>query len=382
MKKRVLYLIMCVFTMTAINAQISLIGPGGSGDWASDVDLADSGDGITYTLKGFVSAGGEAKFRSGHDWTINWGTASFPAGTGTQGGANIPVIAGTYDVTFNIVTGEYKFDGGAPISVVKILGTAVTPPEGLTMVTADGSVYKITTTFLAGEAKFDLDGVLLSDMAFPAGTAAEGGAGIMVPAGTFTVILDITTGAYSFAFPTISLIGAGVGGWGVDTDLATVDGVIYTINGLVINVDGSTPPSSEIKFRQNHDWAVAWADVAWPSGTGTSLGANILALPGTYNVTINIATGEYVFTDALSTKGFSSLNFKVFPNPTQNNWNFTSANERIESIQIVDVLGKNVITVSPKTNAANVDASNLTKGIYFAKIATAKANETIKLMKN
>ena len=63
-------------------------------------------------------------------------------------------------------------------------------------------------------------------------------------------------------------------------------------------------------------------------------------------------------------------------------WNFTSTNDRIESVKIVDVLGKNVMTVSPKSNNVSVDGSSLTKGIYFAKIATAKATETIKLMKN
>jgi hypothetical protein len=52
---------------------------------------------------------GEAKFRANDAWDINWGAATFPAGTGTQGGANIPVTAGTYTITLDEVSGEYTF---------------------------------------------------------------------------------------------------------------------------------------------------------------------------------------------------------------------------------------------------------------------------------
>jgi len=239
-------------------------------------------------------------------------------------------------------------------------------------------VYKVTSTFTAGTLQFDIDGALVGGTGYPTGNAGSDTEFIPVPAGTYTVTFDLSTGDYSFAFPLISITGAGVGGWGVDTDLTTVDGVTYTINGLVIAASGD-PLSSAVKFRQDHAWTVAWGGAAWPSGTVD--GSDIPAVDGTYNVTFNIVTGAYDF-GTLSTKGFSSANFKVYPNPTQNVWNFTSASERIESVKIVDVLGKNVMTVSPKSNNVSVDGSSLTKGIYFAKIATAKATETIKLMKN
>ena len=385
MKKRVRYLFVVVFMLSfdakAANPVVSLTGAG-VGGWGVDTDLTTT-DGITYTISGLVVAptdgSTEIKFRQDHDWTINWGAASWPSGTGTQAGANIPAIAGTYDVTFNITTGAYTFEGGPVISVVKLVGTA-TVAEGVTMTTGDGSIYKVTSTFTEGTLQFDIDGALAGGTGYPTGNADADTNFIPVPAGIFTVTFDLNTGDYSFAFPTVSLTGAGVGGWGVDTDLTTVDGVTYTINGLVVAASGD-PASSEIKFRQDHAWTVSWGGAGWPAGTNDGIN-NIPAVDGTYNVTFNIITGEYTFDDGLSTKGFSSANFKVYPNPTQNVWNFNSTSERIESVRIVDVLGKNVLTVSPKSNNVSVDASILTKGIYFAKIATAKATETIKLMKN
>ena len=390
MKKRVLYLIMCVFAFTAVSAQINsvaIVGAGIEADgWPGQANnpgpldkyQMTSTDGENWKIDNLTLVGGGVKFRANNAWGgagFEW-AGPFPTGTGTSTG-DISAVAGTYNITLNTTTGVYNFEGGAPIAVVKLVGTA-TVAEGTTMVTGDGSVYKVTSTFTEGTLQFDIDGALVGGTGYPTGNADADTNFIPVPAGTYTVTFDLSTGDYSFAFPLISITGAGVGGWGVDTDLTTTDGVTYTINGLVIAASGD-PLSSVVKFRQDHAWTVSWGGAAWP--TGTADGSDIPAVDGTYNVTFNIVTGAYDF-GTLSTKGFSSANFKVYPNPTQNVWNFTSASERIESVKIVDVLGKNVMTVSPKSNNASVDATILTKGIYFAKIATAKATETIKLMKN
>ena len=366
---------------------ISIIGSAVSG-WSIDYDLTTSGDGI-WTASNVTLQAGELKFRSNHDWAMNWGAAVFPSGIGTQGGANIPSIAGTYDITFNQNTGEYKFTGGPPIAVVKLVGTA-TATEGTSMITVDGTIYKVTSTFTEGTLQFDVDGLRVGGLNFPSGIVTSDTEYIPVPSGTFTVVLDISTSFYVFKFPVISITGSAVGGWGVDTDLTTTDGDSYSINNLTVN-DG------EVRFRQDNNWLISWGD-------STSSSGNIVVTAGTYDITFTpsgtyvfgrgIAKGIWTFRDsvtkalvftndpALSSKGFNSANFKVYPNPTQNVWNFTSASERIESVKIVDVLGKNVLTVSPKSNNVSVDATILTKGIYFAKIATAKATETIKLMKN
>lgn len=76
---------------------IGLIGE--FNNWTGDEVLTTS-DYITYTKTVTFSVSGSAKFRQNGAWTTNWGANAFPSGKGTQDGANIPVPAGTYNVTF------------------------------------------------------------------------------------------------------------------------------------------------------------------------------------------------------------------------------------------------------------------------------------------
>jgi hypothetical protein len=95
-------------------------------------------------------------------------------------------------------------------------------------------------------------------------------------------------------------------------------------------------------------------------------------------------SGAYEFRGPLATitADFTAVtSVKVNPNPTQNSWNFTASNETIQSIQIIDVLGKTILIIAPKNTTATIDASNLTNGIYFAKVTTTTATSTLKLLK-
>ncbi len=121
------------------------------------------------------------------------------------------------------------------------------------------------------------------------------------------------------------------------------------------------------------------------SGTASTTGGNLNAIAGTYDVIFNRLTGEYSFeapgTIALANNTFTTKTFSVSPNPTSNNWKIASAND-ITSVQVVNVLGKVVYTSNIIANEINVDASALSNGVYFARIASANAVETVKLIKN
>jgi hypothetical protein len=56
-------------------------------------------------------------------------------------------------------------------------------------------------------------------------------------------------------------------------------------------------------------------------------------------------------------------------------------NEAINSIQVYDILGKVVLTMNPNANEAQIDASGLNTGLYFAKVNSAVGSKTIKLIK-
>ena len=51
----------------------------------------------------------ELKFAADGSWADNWGADTFPVGLGTNGGANIPIDAGTFTVVFNDILGAYYF---------------------------------------------------------------------------------------------------------------------------------------------------------------------------------------------------------------------------------------------------------------------------------
>jgi hypothetical protein len=185
--------------------------------------------------------------------------------------------------------------------------------------------------------------------------------------------------AMSFAqFANIGILGGStVTGWDSDTDMVTTDGVTYTLNNVVITVP---PANGGVKFRQDDAWTINWGSDAWPTGTGTQGGADIPAVNGTYNVMFNRLTGEYMFMDPTAgVDSYEAVTFKVYPNPTQNVWNFSAANSVINNLQIVDVSGKVIFSAA---NSATVDATSFASGVYFARVTSANAVQTIRVIKH
>lgn len=521
MKTKLFYLLMCLFAFTAINAQINSVAIVGDGievgGWPGGAknpgpidakQLTRVGTTDEWTYAGLVMVGGEFKFRANNSWDDatktppggNWGKPltgpSFPTGIGAEnagGSKNIVAVAGTYDITFNSVTGNYSFTGGPPIPVVKLIGTATGAGTGVTMETADGVTYTLgTTTLVAGNAQFDVDGTVVGALAFPSGTATGVATDfIPVTAGKYTSITyNKDSGDYTFVaaplYNSMAVVGSGAGGWppfvGNDPNqMTTTDGVIYTIKNLALTaVDPLVPDSGEIKFRQNNNWtdpsfggtafpigvtggsnmkvtasgnydcifnvvtgvyrfnlssqppvsivgegAGGWPgagvpnpdtnfmatadgenytlnnlvltngpikfrqDYAWAKdwgGTafplGTPSGSNLNATAGTWNVTFVRSTGVYAFTAvALAVKDFNAKSFSAYPNPTRNSWNIVSGNDDITSVQVFDMLGKSVYAKSASSKEVSVNAAELSQGVYFAKVSTAKGTSTVKLVK-
>ncbi|MFN3968086.1 T9SS type A sorting domain-containing protein [Flavobacterium sp.] len=87
---------------------VGILGTATSVGWGSDIDL-NTTDGFSYTISNLALTDGVVKFRKDNAWDINWGSLDFPTGTGVQNGAEIPVTAATYDITFDKSTGNYAF---------------------------------------------------------------------------------------------------------------------------------------------------------------------------------------------------------------------------------------------------------------------------------
>lgn len=526
MKTKLFYLLMCLFAFTAMNAQINSVAivgdgievggwPGGAKnpgpiDAKQMTRVAGTDD---WTYSSLIMAGGPFKFRANNSWDDatktppggNWGkplTGSFfPTGIGAEnagGSKDIIAVAGTYDVTFNSVTGNYSFTGGPPIPVVKLIGTSTGGTTGITMETADGIAYALpaNTVLVAGDAQFSVDGTVVGALAFPSGTATGVPADkITVPAGKYTsVTYNNASGAYVFTaapkYNTVAIVGSGAGGWPGDAGypaidknpMTTTDGIIYRIKNLVLTgVDPLVAGSGEIKFRQNSNWSdpsfggtafpvgvtggsnivisaaaagtydcifnvvtgvyrfslssqppvsiVGAGAGGWPGGTtpnpdtnfmtttdgenytlnnlvttagpvkfrqdyawdtswggtafplGSPSGSDLAATAGTWNVTFTRSTGAYSFTTTLAVNKFDSKSFSAYPNPTRGSWNIVSGNDDITSIQVYDVLGKTVFAKNSASKEVSVNATELSKGVYFAKVSTANGTSTLKLVK-
>lgn len=298
-----------VTTYVAFNS-IAIIGDATPGGWGTDTDLyrPDATKPTEWTAILYLIGGKEAKFRADDAWTDNWGGSSFPTGTGTQGGANIPVsTSGYYNVDFNVGSGAYAFTllTTPTYPTIGIIGDATPGGWGadtdMTQDSNDPHVWTLTITLIGGEAKFRADNDWANNWGsntYPSGHGVGGGVNIPVSAGTYVVRFNDATGEYQFMpvanaqpYTTVGIIGdATPGGWSNDTDLIKNPANPFLWSATFILTAG------EAKFRAENDWGVNWGAANFPNGVGTQGGANIPVTAGTYVVTFNSGTGEYTFT--------------------------------------------------------------------------------------
>lgn len=193
---------------------IGIIGSATPGGWDTDTDMQrDANDRSVWRAR-LILKDGEAKFRADNEWTFNWGAGDFPSGTATQDGANIPVPAGEYKITFNSTTGEYNFEKLVVFGTIGLIGPAT--PIGnwnedvdMTKDAVDESFWFINTiTLTDGEAKFRAENdwkVNWGLKQWPSGIGTQDGPNIPITAGTYKVTLNSATGEYAFG-PTSSTL--------------------------------------------------------------------------------------------------------------------------------------------------------------------------------
>ncbi|MDI1256571.1 MAG: T9SS type A sorting domain-containing protein [Flavobacterium sp.] len=407
--KKITLLMICLTTMFVANAQlnsVAIVGDG-AGGWPAntpgevDAKQMSTTDGVHWTYDNLGVTTGSIKFRGNNAWALpyNWGGGPWPSGTTTVDGPGITSVQGVYDVTFNSNTGEYSFIVQTGVYPVMALIGEATPggwDADTDMTTLDGITYSIVGVPLTpGQLKFRQDHSWTATTNWggdnwPTGTGIvdeQGGAIDVAIAGSYNVTFNRNTLAYNFYFPTIAYVGdATPTGWPtgaqgeVDAQqMTTTDGVNYSISSIVLS-------SANSKFRAENAWARQWGGTTnpgFPTGVGAQSGNDIFVNPAsTYSVALNIATGDYSFTDILGVNTLAAPSFKVYPNPTENIWNFSASTGNIKTIQIADVTGKIVMTVTSDNQNTNVDGSQLSTGVYFAKVSTETAVNTIKLIKN
>ena len=89
----------------------------------------------------------------------------------------------------------------------------------------------------------------------------------------------------------------------------------------------------------------------------------------------------YQYNTTLSNQTFTDIDFKVYPNPVKNEL-FVNTQTDLNSVEIYDVLGKQILRLNDIENDTPIDLSSLKSGIYFAKFNTqAGKSQTKKIIK-
>jgi hypothetical protein len=318
----------------------------------------------------------------------------------------------------------------AQFPAVGMVGSAVPPYDWATdfpMQTMDGNIYAGIVTCVAGEAKFRQDGAWAINWGantFPAGAGVQDGANIPVPAGTYLVVFDRTTGAYNFMTDyTVT--------YQVDVTAYLAGGATLAANGIRVGGNFATNQGS-VAAGPMADWSPGDANSAM-----TDLGNNIWSIDVTYPVSTLQATQMYKFvngdwgsnegTDPLNTIAVDSCgvddgsgninrtylllpgtvcyvwdactacgsgnvaentinNLTVSPNPATDvaNFKFDVNNATEATITLFDLTGKAVATKTVATSASNnveLNTANLSAGSYIYKVFAGDKVSTGKLIK-
>ena len=157
-------------------------------------------------------------------------------------------------------------------------------------------------------------------------------------------------------------------------------GTAVGVSGLEVNFNDGTSPAIT-----TGSWISVDVDI---TAIGGMVGGNLTRSDiAQIHITSNLPNAWYDNLylhkgTTLSANEFETADFSVYPNPSNNVWNVKTSNTIMNSIQVFDVLGKQVISLNPNSVEAKIDASTLPTGLYFAKIATDSGINSIKLIKN
>ncbi len=318
----------------------------------------------TYTTTVDFTGGGTSTY------TIDTG------GVGTVGGDDPSAMAsGTITIT-NVAEGTnftITSTGDAANSSCNITRSISSPVCVPTTCAAPGSI--IVTEIMKNPANVTDSNGEYFEVYNTTGSAIDMQGWTIYDAGgqTLTISSSVVVAANDYAVFGINSDFAANGGITVDyqysgfnlSNSAGGDEVIIACSGTDIDAvfyDGTNFPNTSgvsMELSINHlnaidnDNGAAWCDATTPFGTGSDMGT--AGIVNTCNSTLSIGRNEIT--------GFS-----VYPNPITDGYvTIRSANQIEKSVQIYDVLGKQVINATV-TNNERINVSNLNAGIYILKV--------------
>ena len=167
-----------------------------------------------------------------------------------------------------------------------------------------------------------------------------------------------------------------------ESELVQINGV--TFDTTTANFPASTATAANINLTIGSDvltFRTAFSEANYMGTAKPTSATNIIALVGRFNATSQVTSRNTTDLNApLSSSSFDNINgLTMYPNPLSGNTLYlTSTANAAMSVQIFDLLGKEVLKATVVNNTVNV--AKLTAGVYVVKITEEGKTATRKLV--
>ncbi len=166
---------------------------------------------------------------------------------------------------------------------------------------------------------------------------------------------------------------------------------------LVVQVDGNTVAGTDFDQVKNSigtiDVTAATLDVTGITGiaspvdivlaTGTIAGpfASVVGLTTGWSVDYSTPSKvQLVYEPALGTTQFANAKFSYYPNPTRSQLNI-SATKNISKVELFNLLGQKVQSITVNANQKQLDIANLQNGLYLMEVTIENNKQSFKVVK-
>ncbi|MUU78610.1 T9SS type A sorting domain-containing protein [Winogradskyella endarachnes] len=323
--------------------------------------------------------------------------ATSPFSIATTDGEAYTVTADLMDGTTSISTSTIDFSVANPSSTVQVADItalrASTIDPAITYELTGEAIVSYVVTDNTRNQRFIQDagaGVLIDDPSGILTTAFVAGDGITGLKGT---LVDYN-GLLEFV-PTENVAAASSTGNVLPQIIVSAselinngeayEGMLITLNNVTFQDTGVFADNTNYSVADGTDVTVCRVTFADEDLIGSAIPTTVSSIMGLgteYNGTYQIFP-RYAsdVAAALSVNNFNDTAFSLYPNPTNTGFvSISSTNSDAISVQVFDILGKQVKNETLSNNTLNV--SNLKSGVYIVKITQNNASTTKKLVIN
>ena len=96
----------------------------------------------------------------------------------------------------------------------------------------------------------------------------------------------------------------------------------------------------------------------------------------------NRTTAEFSMSDVAGVTTVVKNNVSVYPNPSATGWNFSTTGAALTNVKVTDITGKTVLNQTVSGQTANVNATGLATGVYFASVTAGGSTTVVRVVKN